>query len=324
MDPKNSNKPFLVSVAGTLPPPIGGVTVHVKRLIEHLEQSNIQYEFYGRKAKDLLKLLFGKCNSDVVHIHHSNAIARWIIVKVLSLKKIKTIITIHRDLGREKGMQKYFTIAAISSSTIPIVLNHDSFEKAKTINTKALKLSAFIPPQPNMPLVEDQQKELKASDDIIFCTNAYDLVYDNSNNEIYQISELVNIFSQLDKRFQLIVSDPSGNNYKYIKDKVEISENILFITKPHNFVEIIVKSHCLIRATTTDGDSISIKEALYYGVNVIASDCVDRPTSCILFKTRNRKDLIQKIRNFKRTHVVKPENGFPEILKLYKSISQLS
>lgn len=307
-----------------MPPPIGGVTIHVKRLIEHLEQNNIEYEFYGRKISDLISLLLNKRSSDIVHIHHSNSIARWIIVKILSLKKAKTLITIHRDLSREIGIKKYFTNAAIRLATMPIVLNQESFIKAKSINSNTQKLSAFIPPQPNIVLTEKKQKAVTNNGDLIFCTNAYDLVYDNSNQEIYQITELVNIFSKLDKRFQLIISDPTANNFKHLQSKGKIPENISFIAKPHSFIDIILQSHCLIRATTTDGDSISVKEALYFGINVIASDCVDRPDSCTLFKTRNSEDLSQKIREFKKTGITKPENAFPNILNAYNSISQLS
>jgi len=324
LEPKNSNRPLLIAIAGTLPPPIGGVTIHVKRLIEHLKQNNIKHEFYGPKISDLLNLLLKKRPFDIVHIHHSNAIARWMIVKILHLKNAKTLITIHRDLGREIGIKKYFTDSAIKLATIPIVLNYESFKTAKRINNNTRKISAFLPPQPEIALTDIKQYESINPDDLIFCTNAYDLVYDNLNHEIYQITELVNIFSKLDKRFQLMISDPTGNNYNHIKSKIQIPANIRFIAKPHNFIDIILQSHCLIRATTTDGDSISVKEALYYGVNVIASDCVDRPDSCTLFKTRDTYDLSQKISQFKKTSITKPENAFPNILNAYHSISQLS
>lgn len=32
-------------ILGSLPPPIGGVTIHVKRLLEFLEKKSISYSF---------------------------------------------------------------------------------------------------------------------------------------------------------------------------------------------------------------------------------------------------------------------------------------
>lgn len=324
MDQTSLNKSLVIAIAGTLPPPIGGVTIHINRLIEHLEDHHIQYSFYSRSVKDLLSLLFNKGTPDIVHIHHSNAFIRWLIIRILSIRKKKTIITIHRDLKREKGIRRYFTNRAIHLTTVPIVLNTDSLYRAKMINDNSRIISSFLPPQ-----IKANEAYLKLAAFIknsqtIFCTNAYDLAYDKSNQEIYQISQLVDIFSQLDKTIKLIISDPSGNNYNCISKKRVISENILFISHAHDFVDVIKESDCLIRATTTDGDSVSIKEALYFGVNVIASDCVDRPSSCTIYQTNNVDELKDKIVLFNEYPVVKPENAFPEILDLYQTISQLS
>jgi len=324
LDPISLNKTPQIAIAGTLPPPIGGVTIHVKRLIEHLEQHTISYLFYDKSILDILNLLFKRETPNIVHIHHSNAFMRWILICVLKLRKKNTIITIHRNLDRETGFRRIFTNHSIQLCSIPIVLNHQSFEKAIKLNHNSKKISPFIPPQHCRSQSEHDVCDFIKKSKTVFCTNAYDLAYDNSQNEIYQISELVNLFSQLDKDIKLIISDPSGNNYHNIKSTTEIPENILFIPKPHNFINIILQSDCLIRATTTDGDSISIKEALYYGVNVIASDCVDRPSSCTLFKTKSRKDLIDKILKFEKTPVHKPVSAFPQIVKLYQSFSQLS
>lgn len=48
----------------------------------------------------------------------------------------------------------------------------------------------------------------------------------------------------------------------------------------------------VLRPTNTDGDALTIREALYFGVPVIASDAVRRPTGTILFRNRDAKDLM--------------------------------
>ena len=50
-----------------------------------------------------------------------------------------------------------------------------------------------------------------------------------------------------------------------------------------------------IRPSYSDGDANSIREALYFGVPVVASDCVRRPNSVITFNTGDKKAFYNKI-----------------------------
>jgi glycosyltransferase involved in cell wall biosynthesis len=58
---------------------------------------------------------------------------------------------------------------------------------------------------------------------------------------------------------------------------------------------MISASDVFVRPTFTDGDSISVREALSLGIPVIASDCVERPDGVVLFKTGNAGDLSGKL-----------------------------
>ncbi len=49
-----------------------------------------------------------------------------------------------------------------------------------------------------------------------------------------------------------------------------------------------------LRPTNTDGDSLSIREAIYSGIPTIASDIVERPFGTITFKNRVVSDLFEK------------------------------
>jgi hypothetical protein len=51
----------------------------------------------------------------------------------------------------------------------------------------------------------------------------------------------------------------------------------------------------LIRATTTDGDANSIREALSFQVPVIASDVVERPAGSVVFENRSLDDLVRAV-----------------------------
>lgn len=73
----------------------------------------------------------------------------------------------------------------------------------------------------------------------------------------------------------------------------------------------------MIRFTTTDGDSLSVKEALLAGKSVIATDVVDRPEQVIL--VNNDLDALENvIRRFSPVpNVSFKEDGFNDIYKIY-------
>lgn len=55
------------------------------------------------------------------------------------------------------------------------------------------------------------------------------------------------------------------------------------------------KVNIYVRPTSTDGDSVAIREALDEGTIVIASDVCKRPEGVITYKFGDEKDLLQKI-----------------------------
>ncbi|MBA4317250.1 MAG: hypothetical protein C0412_02515 [Flavobacterium sp.] len=204
-------------------------------------------------------------------------------------------------------------------------MNQKSYIFALKLNSNARLSSAFIPPIDGRKEVAPKsfllfkEKKLKT----IFCTNAWRVTYDNEGKEIYGVSALVEIFRDL-PNLGLIISDPSGSYADYFKTKqIYLTDNILIIPTPHSFVEIIKSTDCMIRATTTDGDSISIREALYFDKPVIASNCVERPVGCILYENCDFAALKKIIMNtdFSRLgpQTSKEASGGEDLIELYRS-----
>ncbi|QNI75235.1 hypothetical protein [Synechococcus sp. MVIR-18-1] len=82
------------------------------------------------------------------------------------------------------------------------------------------------------------------------------------------------------------MSDPSGRYAQFSASKFPfIPRNVVFLSKPHPFIEILRSSDLFIRNTSTDGDSISIWEALSLIVNVFATDVVSRPPGVTLYSS---------------------------------------
>ena len=51
-----------------------------------------------------------------------------------------------------------------------------------------------------------------------------------------------------------------------------------------------------LRPTLSDGDSIGVREALHFGIPVVASDAAPRPDSVHLFPSRSLEGLVQAVR----------------------------
>jgi glycosyltransferase involved in cell wall biosynthesis len=275
----DTNKPHLASVLliiGKRPPPVGGVTIHVDRLLMWLDKSSLSYRFYDLNHFSILSFIGNISKFRYVHLHSSSPILRLLFVFICQLLNKVSIVTIHGNLGRYNKFYNILDSLAVKFSRYPIVINQKSFLKAMKLNKSTILISAYIPSIYEKDLEEtitDKLINMRKSLKLICVTNAYNYSTDKDGTEIYGILDLVAYFhNHLDYGF--IISDPSGSYSKIIDD---IPSNIIIIGEPHSFIKVLQFADCFIRYTSTDGDSLSIHEALDNNVSVIATDVVDRP-----------------------------------------------
>lgn len=307
-----------VLIIGALPKTvgIGGVTIHIERLIQWINKDTTTVDLCDYKILPLFSQIRTIMQYPIIHIHVSHPILRLFYVCISWLLNKKTILTIHGDIGRFSYLKNGIDKLAIEISTIPIVINSSSFSKAIKWNKKAKQMSAFIPPMEEGTIPNDalfQIIERKKRNKKIYCTNASARSYNKQGEEIYGIDFLIKYF-QNEPKSCLIISDPTGEYSKLYKN----NQNIIFISGPHSFYSVIKYSDVLIRATATDGDSISIKEGLYLNKNVIATDRVPRPNGVILYHYNNIdsfKKAINQTENAKENNF--NENTIEEIKTLY-------
>ncbi len=311
-----------ILIMGTMPSPIGGVSIHVERLLKHLDYIKYPYNFIDIKRDRYPKVFLLFWKSKWIHLHTSNVYVRFFYTFLGKILRKSVIITIHGNLGRFNRFKNCLDNLAIFFATIPIVVNKDSLQKAKKINKRSILVTAFIPPFPKeniKPEIQETSFKFRNFYKNIFCTNAYNVSFDKNGHEIYQITSLIKIFNEL-KQQLLIISDPSGEYKKYVtKINYEIGTNIFFIDEPHSFYEILKLSDVFLRITTTDGDSVSLREAIYLRKNVIATNVVDRPEGiCVV--DNNFTSIKNVIEAFvPHAFAKKKINNAAEILvKLYK------
>lgn len=303
-----------ILIIGKIPPPIGGVTIHIKRFIEHLKKDNLNYILLDYSKKNNLLKLFR--NYDLAHIHVSNKKLRFFLLLILMFLRKKTVVTFHGKYDFTNKWDRF----SLRLSTKNLILNDYSKNRADKLSSNNKLIGAFIPPlrineSLDVHTINDIQKFI-AKFSVIYCMNASNFVLDHEGNEIYMGTEIINFF-KLHSELGLIFSDPSGS-YSAAYDG--FASNVLFVNTVHEFVDIFKYSDYLIRYTTTDGDSLSVKEALYFNLPVFASNCVERPESVIIIDKLS--DVLTINHHRKTIYIKKPENSYSDIINVYKEILQ--
>jgi hypothetical protein len=314
-------------VIGTKPLPIGGVTIHVERLLQLLSKNKVEFEFIDLKRVPKLNIVKAIFLAKRIHLHTSNVYLRFFLSLFGKLAFKEIDFTLHGNLGRYKSRVKnYLDLLTIRLATIPVVLNEHSFKIAIKLNRNTVLGSAFIPPDLDKEIIEETLKQriikLKIKVDYLFSTNASNLSFDKTGQEIYGIFDLINLFSNL-PQYGLIISDPSAAYEAALKEKkTSIPENILLLSEPHSFYKVIELSNATIRNTSTDGDSISVRESLYIQKPTFCTDVVSRPQGALTYRKGELKTALNKIDlqhdNYSGDFKKETDHSLNKLLELYK------
>ena len=75
-----------------------------------------------------------------------------------------------------------------------------------------------------------------------------------------------------------------------------------------------------IRNTSKDGDSLSVKEALFLKKRVLCTDVVERPGGVQLFKYSDKKSFEACLKQNEPSNMPDVESGEVKIIELYNSL----
>lgn len=206
-------------------------------------------------------------------------------------------MTVHYDLGRHGRFKNALDDLSLWLCDVPFVLNEKSFRKACRWNKHTRLVSAFLPPsEDELSLSAEQARlitEKRKAGYAIYVTNASKRAFLTTGEEIYGIDFLIAFFAGRSKDF-LIVSDPLS--HYATRYRTNCPPNVHFIEGEHPFPALVKEADFVLRATATDGDSLSVKEGLYLHKRVICTDCVSRPAGVFLFRYGQTESLEKAIR----------------------------
>lgn len=311
---------------GSIPPPAGGVTIHVQRLIAFLTNEHYSFTFCHVRKSSFYRILCEIHKHNFVHIHISNIYVCFFLCLYCKLVCKKLIMTRHGSIDRHTGLIKFFDFASIYLAYLPIVLNDASYKLAKKYNHAVIKVSPFIPPATDSVLPDYILQTLSSAKQkykYVFSACASDLTFTSQHLETYGVTELISVFCSFPEYF-LIITTRSPNYYNYLlQNKTHIPDNIFIVQEPVDFFTVVKNTDVMIRHTMTDGDSLAVREAIYLQKPVIASDCVSRPPGTITYHTL--EDLRMILASFNLSQIPSnihedKANNAHTLLQIYRSL----
>jgi hypothetical protein len=275
---------------------LGGVTIHVSRLDRALEAAGVPHDCIDIRRTGVVRVLFAMARHAVCHLHLSSPLAQLLLVLWGACWRTRTVLTLHGDLGRHRGARRHIVRLAVAICDVPVLLNQGSFEHALRLNRHARQLSAYIPPpaEESLPgrlqaVLQDHLARHRGGRPVV-ATNAFDLAYDAQGREVYGVFELIDWCAV--RSLALVVSDPSGRYETEARRRhgADKFEHVVFLTGPHSFVAVLAQVDVFVRNTVTDGDSLSVHEALAQHKVVWATDVVERPRGTFVYRRLEEVD----------------------------------
>ena len=304
---------YKITHIGPFPPPLGGISVYFYRLSRIYRE----YDFIDEKKLSKLKMItlfFGRRRHFVYHIAIPSHAVKHALLWLVSRHKFSIII--HGQLQyiyeQNTPFTQFWIRRVLALSEHISVVNPDSREfiinVLKVSPDKIIVQSPFLPP----PL-EEEDKILRTYDEktIAFIKAHKPLIVVNASRvvfykgvDIYGLHISVGLISRLKSDYPdvgiLFALAEIGERAYYERinreiDALGIRDNIFFMTGQKELWPLFKKADLMIRPTATDGDAVSIREALYFHCPACGTDVCSRPEGTVLFKNGDAEDLYGKV-----------------------------
>jgi len=346
---------------GVYPPPYGGVSIHVHRLHALCLDNNIRGTVWdiSRRVKNArnvvnmsrpwnwLRVL--TCRQDVIHVHTTGM--HWIIPALFyylaRITGAEYIVSYHslrfgpRDfnaLGR-RVLKKVLSSASRCIADSPEI--RESLIALGALPEKISVIPAFLPPAANQRKIDEIPGEVRnfmENHEPVISAGAFRVVFYEGQDR-YGIDMCIELCARLKNsypRIGVVFCLPEIGDEAYfarlqqdIREK-NVADSFMFVTKALGEVyPIWQESDIFVRPTNSDGDAVSLREALYLKTPSLASDVTPRPEGTVLFRNRDVEDFIDRVKmvwdNYDeyRSKITSLEgsSGADEILNIYRGLA---
>lgn len=305
-------------VVGPVPPPIGGVSVFVHRFARHLASQGHAVETIDFDRLSFVGKLFFLVRAVLAPGHcafYLNGVSTSLMLALI-LRPFPKQLTYHDHSGRgllalSKLQITIFRLFVSRVTELLIVKDHlkryySDLDIPLPASTKVQ--NAFLPPpaEDEARIIDsypdDLKRFLRAHSPLILA-NAYRLVF-HAGEDLYGLDLSVDLMAKIAQthpRAGLVFALAEVDDRAYFDAILKrlasqgIQDRVFFLSGQRELWPLFKEAQLLIRPTNTDGDAISIREALYFGCRVIASDVCERPEGVVVFRSRDVEDLVVKV-----------------------------
>lgn len=321
----------LVVLKGPGLPPIGGVSIYLKRskaVMDRLGQkyshweTNLNSFVYYRKFLQLL--LSNLQDKIIVHLH---SVRNKHIILLLFLSYIRSIDiafthhnvwAISKKFKLKRMLLKLLNRRAVSIFYVNIDTPDFYIKMGVDLHPNATLCSPFVPPpSEDRELIEQSYPptlhEFIKEKEPLLITAAHKIVFQD-DIDLYGLDMVVKALIETKKDFSnigLIVAladDTSHNSYiKSLKSMITDSNlklHVFWLTPQYQIWPLFSKCDVYLRPTLTDGHGVAIDEAIHEGCSVLTSDVCKRNSKAHIFRSRNLEDFI-----FKLKHILKEKES---------------
>lgn len=346
---------MIINIVGPFPPPYGGVSIYIKRLTLLLRENSIEVKNYTGSFKNYFFKILKQKEEEIYHVNLSGYKIK-ILLGILGRCNKKMILMIHgASLEKEYSNGNILIKSLIKWSLrqLPYIIcvNEDIKKKCLRLGADKKKVKVISPYLNPIIKEEDYKKidkqvwqfiEIKKADNYTILTANGNIRFYN-NEDLYGLDLLIALVKELKNKgykvcllFALLgYEEQNLEERKYfnellkkIKNENIDNEILIYKVRDTEYYPIIEETDIFIRPTNTDGDAISLKEAIHLKKPSIASDVVLRPKETLLFESRNLENLIEVTENLIKNYDIekeklatsKVEEHFDEILEIYKKL----
>lgn len=318
-----------IVVIGRYPPPLGGISIHVQRVIAKLKTQDNSI-FFFEAAQRLrficfflyqLKLFFFLAWSrpEIVFYHtlylKYGIHELWLIIQLKKILDYQVVIIDHnfRHLQTQSRIFKQhlnILMPFIAHQVFIGSITERHYREYGIIKPMNWSIeSAFLPPDftQEHTIVNSYPATLihfMQTHGPLIIANASHLVLLPDGRDLYGFDICLNMIQQLKKMFSdigLIFALPTIGNQHYFNQlqtvivQHQLSECVYFLLEQKELWPLFKKVQIFVRPTLSDSDGISVHEALYVGLPVVASDVCERPPQVVLFKSGDVDDCLKKM-----------------------------
>ena len=309
------SKKLQILITGPVPPPAGGISIHIQRLkylvedvfsVDLIDESGTSKPgIFNMRSLNIVSYLKKVKHSDLLFIHSGNKLFKKIHIVAGRLFGKKVIITLHGYGVRRSQPFRSIDKLFFSLAHKIILVNADIANRVSLQSDKVVVQHAFLPPvmdaEPSLPVrITGWLHEASAKRQVIICANASRLDMHN-NQDLYGLDMCIEVMSRLRRKglpvaFVFIVSSLENGDEVYNKNMATIKAlgldpHFLLLNERLSFVKLIEQCDIVLRPSNADGDALTVREGLYLGKSVLASNVVERPGGTALFNTRDMGDL---------------------------------